>query len=189
MRMTTAVLLLSPPLASLVAGCTSLPAPQVPDKLRVPAGQSVSLEARASGVQVYTCEATKTDPTRVSWVFKEPQAALYDRNGKPIGKHYAGPTWESTDGSKVVGALVAQDPGPDATAIPWLLLTAKSTAGGGVLSATKSIQRVNTVGGRAPAEGCDPTLVGNVARVPYQATYYFFVAGRGEQDATSAAHY
>ena len=93
-----------------------------------------------------------------------------------IGKHYAGPTWESNDGSKVVGEVKAKDAGPNASAIPWLLLSAKSTTGDGVFSHTQSIQRLHTVGGKAPADGCNQTLLGKETRVPYKATYFFYVA-------------
>ena len=93
-----------------------------------------------------------------------------------IAKHYAGPTWESNDGSKVVGEVKAKDNGPDPNAIPWLALSAKSTSGPGVFSQVKSIQRVDTVGGKAPNEACSQSQAGKVARVGYKATYNFYVA-------------
>jgi hypothetical protein len=126
----------------------------VPENLRAPAGQVLSLEAQATGVQIYVCNASKTDPTRFEWIFKAPEADLFDGVGKKIGKHYAGPTWESNDGSKVLGEVTARDDGPDAGAIPWLLLKGKSPSGSGVFGQTQSIQRVRTVGGKAPAQGC-----------------------------------
>src|SRR6266704_1241294 len=86
---------------------------------------------------------------------KVPEADLFDLSGKKIGKHYAGPTWESNDGSKVVGEVKARDDGPAPTAIPWLLLRAKSTSGNGAFSRTQAIQRLYTVGGQAPAESCN----------------------------------
>jgi hypothetical protein len=134
------------------------------------------LETRAVGVQIYECSASKADPTRFEWVFKAPEADLFDAKGNKIGKHYAGPTWESNDGSKVVGEVVAKDNGPAADAIPWLLLSAKSTSGKGVFSRVLSIQRLSTVGGKAPAEGCDKTQSGKEARVAYKARYTFFAA-------------
>ena len=151
-------------------------APVVPENLKVPATQVLSLETHATGVQIYECSASKTDPARFEWVFKAPEADLLDSGGKKIGKHYAGPTWESNDGSKVIGEVKARDNGPDATAIPWLLLSAKATFGKGVFSGTLSIQRLFTVGGKAPAEGCDQTRSGKEARIPYKARYYFFAA-------------
>lgn len=157
----------------VLAACAALPtAPQVPAALQPPAGQVLQLEALASGVQLYECQ-TKADGSGTAWVFKAPEATLADRAGKPLGKHYAGPTWEGLDGSTVVGEVKARDPGPDATAIPWLLLAAKSNGGNGVFSATKSIQRVATVGGVAPAAGLC-TAAGQVLRTSYTATYYFY---------------
>ncbi len=95
------------------------------------------------------------------------------RQGSTIGKHYAGPTWEAADGSKVVGQKTAQADAPEAGAIPWLLLTTKSNEGAGVMARVKTIQRVDTHGGKAPAEGCDAAHDGAEVRVPYTATYYF----------------
>jgi hypothetical protein len=80
----------------------------VPDSIKVPATEKFSFAATAKGVQIYECRAKKDDPTQVEWVFKAPEAELFDRDGKRIGKHYAGPTWESNDGSKVLGELKAR---------------------------------------------------------------------------------
>jgi hypothetical protein len=132
--------------------------------------------ALANGVQIYECAAGKADPARFEWIFKAPEAELADASGTSIGKHYAGPTWESVDGSKVVGEVKARDDGPDGSAIPWLLLSAKSTEGKGVFGKTQTIQRVNTVGGKAPVAGCGSAEAGKVVRTPYRATYYFYVA-------------
>ena len=165
-------------LAAILAGCAASNVgtnPLVPENLRVPAGQTLSLVSPATGVQIYECGALKTEPPRFEWVFKAPEAELFDLSGKKIGKHYAGPTWESNDGSKVAGEVKARDDGPAATAIPWLLLAAKSPSGNGVFSRTQSIQRVQTVGGKAPAGGCNQAQVGKEARVGYTATYYFYV--------------
>src|ERR1017187_9585046 len=88
----------------------------VPEKLKVPDTQKLSLEVKATGVQIYACNSSKANPARFEWVFKAPEADLLDSAGKKIGSHYAGPTWESTDGSKVVGELKAKDDGPDPAA-------------------------------------------------------------------------
>ena len=163
--------------AAISAGCATSPSltlPAVPDNLRAPAGQRITLEAQATGVQIYECNVSKSDPARFEWIFKSPQAVLYDGAGKEIGKHYAGPTWELNDGSKAVGEAIARDDGPDPNAIPWLLLKAKSASGDGVLGKTQSVQRLRTVGGKAPAPGCTREQAGSEARMPYKATYYFY---------------
>jgi len=165
------------PVIALVV-CVALPSeaapPSVPDNLRPASTEVLALETEATGVQIYECGASKEDPARFEWTFKAPEAALFDHAGNRIGKHYAGPTWESNDGSKVVGEVKARDNGPAPDAIPWLLLTAKSTSGSGVFGDTKSIQRLQTVGGKAPNETCNPAQVGKVARVAYKASYYFY---------------
>src|SRR5712664_4431603 len=164
-------------LAAIIAGCAASNVgtdPVVPDNLKVPAGQTLSLVSRATGVQIYECSAGKTDPAKFEWAFKAPEADLFDLSGRKIGKHYAGPTWESNDGSKVVGQVKARDDGPNANAIPWLLLSANSASGKGVFSQTQSIQRLYTVGGKAPAAGCNRAQLGKQARVAYKATYYFY---------------
>jgi hypothetical protein len=148
----------------------------IPDALRPPAGQVLALEARAAGVQIYECKASKDDPAQFSWTLKAPEADLKDPSGKPVGKHYAGPTWEASDGSKVMGELVAKSDAPVIGAIPWLLLRAKSTSGSGIFSAIASIQRLQTSGGAAPAKGCDSSQSGKESRVPYSAVYRFYKA-------------
>jgi hypothetical protein len=165
-------------LAAILAGCAASNVatnPVVPENLKVPAAQVLSLVSPATGVQIYECSAGKTDPTKFEWTFKAPEADLFDLSGRKIGKHYAGPTWESNDGSKAIGEVRARDDGPAATAIPWLLLNAKATSGNGVFSRTQSIQRLYTVGGKAPAQTCNRAQLGKEVRVPYKATYYFYV--------------
>ena len=166
-------------IAAVTVGCASPPMvtpPEVPAALRPPADQVLYLDALAVGVQIYECAAKAAMPGAFEWAFRAPEAALTDRAGRSLGKHYAGPTWESVDGSSVVGEVKARDPGPDAAAIPWLLLSAKSNAGNGVFAKTKSVQRVRTVAGVAPTEACTAANAKQVARVPYTATYYFYRA-------------
>jgi len=150
--------------------------PAAPEKLKVPDGQKLSLESPATGVQIYECKLNQANLGRWEWVLKAPEADLFDSTGKKIGKHYGGPTWESNDGSKVVGEVKAKEDSPDSTAIPLLLLSAKSTSGTGVFSNVQSIHRLQTAGGKAPAAGCDKTQANKELRVPYKATYYFYVA-------------
>jgi len=148
-------------------------APQVPDSIKAPEGQLLALELLATGVQVYEC--AQGQASAFEWKFKGPEAALTDRKGHPMGSHYGGPTWEAPDGSKVVGEVRARANASDTGAIPYLLLGAKSNSGNGAFSRVKSIQRLETAGGVAPAEPCTAKELARVARVPYTATYYFYV--------------
>jgi len=164
-----------------LSGCAApdtAPAPAIPARLVVPATQELSLKTKAVGVQIYECAADRDDATRFEWVFRAPEATLLDAKGNRVGVHYAGPTWEANDGSKVLGEVKARDDGPDATAIPWLLLAAKSATGKGPLARTTSVQRILTVGGKAPGDGCGPAQAGREIRVPYEAAYYFYAAAR-----------
>jgi uncharacterized protein DUF3455 len=150
--------------------------PPIPESLQVPAGQHLLIKTHAEGVQIYVCQPSHEDPNRFDWSLKAPEAQLFDQRGKPVIKHSAGPSWEATDGSRVVGEVVARDNGPDPMAIPWLLLRAKSTGGNGLLSGAQTIQRLNTVGGKAPQGGCGAGLAGSEVRVHYTANYLFYGA-------------
>jgi hypothetical protein len=152
------------------AGALSPSAPSVviPDALRAPAGETLLRTLSADGVQIYECRARADG---ADWVFVAPEARLYDAQGTWIGKHYAGPTWEAADGSKVVGAVKAKVDSPDAGAIPWLLLATHGSGRPGLFAKVTSIQRVGTIGGAAPATGCTAATTGQQARVPYKAQY------------------
>jgi hypothetical protein len=110
-----------------------------------------------------------------SWVFQAPQADLFSRFGHFAGTHYVGPTWEYKDGSSVVGNKIAAAT-VDPTAIPWLLLEAKSHDGEGRMEKITYIQRLETVGGLAPGAGCDVGHLKAIANVDYTATYAFYDA-------------
>jgi hypothetical protein len=154
-----------------LAGCAGSATP-VPDALRFPPGESAVLRLKATGAQIYDCKANAQDAAKLEWVLSGPEARLYDAAGAPIGKHYAGPTWEAVDGSKVVGEVRARADAPDPNAIPWLLLSARSTGSSGVLSRVKSIQRIETVGGKPPPS-CTAADAGRPLRVSYSAVYVF----------------
>jgi len=149
----------------------SVAAQQVPIIIQPPANEQLLLQVHAKGDQVYTC---KSDAAQFTWTLKAPDAQLFDKDGKPFGKHFAGPSWEARDGSRVTGKAVANAPSPDADSIPWLLVNILSHDGSGVLSRATTILRLNTKGGRPPASGCDASHVGQEVRVPYSADYLFY---------------
>ena len=167
-------------LALLVAGCAGTQAPmsaaKVPDQLKPGANESLALIVPAKGVQIYECRAKKDQVGEYEWAFVAPEADLFDARGIRIGRHYAGPHWESTDGSKILGTVKERIDAPVANAIPWLLLAARSVGPEGSFSKVTSIQRVNTVGGVAPKDGCSEAATATRARINYTADYYFFTA-------------
>jgi hypothetical protein len=134
------------------------------ESIDVPPHSRLLLRAIGSGDQVYGC-------VNGSWVLKAPDAKLLDQEGSVIGRHFAGPTWQLNDGSRVEGKAVAKQAAPDATAVPWLLL--ESVGGTGRLAAVRFIQRTGTHGGNAPDGSCSQS---EMRRVPYTATYSFYEA-------------
>jgi Protein of unknown function (DUF3455) len=151
--------------ASTKGGVVEVPAALNPDKL------SIFRVVSARGVQVYTC--TRNSAGTTGWILREPDAQLFDLQGNPVGKHYAGPTWEGLDGGKVVGKAKTSMPAPVDNAVPWLLLDAKSREGSGAFIQAKAIIRMGTTGGSAPGDGCDEARAGQELRVPYTAMYVF----------------
>ena len=139
--------------------------------LAPPPNAPLLFDAQADGVQIYACEPANNGP---EWVFKAPEANLFDAEGRQIGTHFAGPSWKLADGSEVTGTPIAKSDAPVSGAIPWLLLEVKTKQGLGRLAAVTMIRRVNTKGGAAPTTGCDASHVGTQARMRYSATYQFF---------------
>jgi Protein of unknown function (DUF3455) len=167
------------PLFGLLAACAASPPAQttdIPASLQVPAADVSARHTRGAGVQIYECRANKDDAARFEWQLKAPEADIRDPAGKKIGKHYAGPSWEATDGSKVTGELVARVNSTDPDAVAWLLLRAKTTSGDGIFGRVQFIQRLHTAGGNAPSGGCNQASVGSEVRVPYSADYWFYSA-------------
>lgn len=150
--------------------------PEVPETIQVRDGSKLFLVAHAVGVQIYACNAA---PGGYRWDFVAPQAELFDGNGKLIGSHFGGPTWQAKDGSRVIGQRV-DGVTVDPTAIPWLLLSAKSTAAGfdgDRFTGTSFIQRIATTGGLAPASAeCNESTAGSTDEVAYTADYAFWKA-------------
>src|SRR6202051_2238063 len=131
---------------------TSAPAAETPLPAAIGApGAIVVLTVHAEGAQVYECKAG-TDG-RLTWAFREPIATLM-ADGKTVARHYAGPNWEHSDGSAVVGKAIGNAPGATASDIPWLKLDVASRRGSGILSDVTTVQRINTKGGKLEG-ACD----------------------------------
>ena len=153
--------------ASLVSASAQTP---LPDAIAAP-GETVVLTLHAEGAQVYECKATGDG--KLAWAFREPIATLL-LNGKTVGRHYAGPTWEHIDSSAVTGKAVGNAPAETASDIPWLKLTVTSGRGTGILSGVTTVQRINTIGGKPDGE-C--VKAGTYSNAPYSADYVFLRKG------------
>ena len=149
--------------------------PAVPSALRVPPGHKLLIRAEAKGVQIYKSVAG-TDQT-LGWVLEAPLADLFSREGQKVGYHYAGPSWEAADGSTVArdqaqAVQIAAAPNTQDD-IPWLLIKVQAVGDTeGTFTKVVYIQRVDTQGGKAPAEA--PRRAGTQVGVAYRATYYFY---------------
>ncbi|WP_298257067.1 DUF3455 domain-containing protein [Bradyrhizobium sp.] len=139
---------------------------KLPDAIAAP-GETVILTAHAEGAQVYECKATADG--KLAWAFREPIASLLV-DGKTVGRHYAGPTWEHVDGSSVTAKSAGSAPAATANDIPWLKLQVTASHGKGVLSGVTTVQRINTKGGKLEG-ACDKA--GTFKSAPYSAEYVF----------------
>ena len=154
--------------SSLVSAIVAETSP--PDAIAAP-GETVVLTLHAEGAQVYECKAGADG--KLSWAFREPIATLI-ADGKTVGRHYAGPNWEHSDGSAVVGKTIGNAPGATASDIPWLKLDVVSKRGSGVLSSVTTVQRINTMGGKLDG-ACE--TAGTYRSASYSADYVFLRKG------------
>jgi hypothetical protein len=143
---------------------------QVPNPIAVP-GETVVATFHAEGAQIYDCKADASG--KLAWHFREPIATLL-RDGATVGRHYAGPNWEASDGSAVTGKAVANVPGSTPSDIPLLKLDVIARRGSGILSGVTTVQRINTHGGAVNGV-CDKP--GSYYSVPYSADYVFLRKG------------
>jgi len=158
--------LLAVSIAALVL-CADGALAQMPAAIAAP-GQSAVVTLHAAGAQIYDCKAGKDG--KLIWVFREPIATLI-LDGKTVGRHYAGPTWEHIDGSEVTGKVAATATAND---IPWLKLDVVGRRGNGALADVTTVRRINTNGG-VLAGACEQT--GDLRSVPYSADYVFLRTG------------
>lgn len=150
----------------------------LPDAVKVPAGNAVSMETVGVGEITYECRDKKDAAGQTEWVFAGPKAVLNDRSGKAVGTYYGPPaTWESNDGSKFTGAQVAVSPAAPGN-IPLQLVKANPATNNGVMANVTYVQRVATVGGVAPKSECSTATKGAKAIVKYQADYIFYKAAK-----------
>ena len=130
----------------------------------------------AEGAQLYECKpdsGNKPETGALTWQFREPIATLI-LDGKSVGRHYAGPTWDYYDGSGVKGKVTASAPGATPNDIPWLKIEIVDHRNSGILSNVTAVRRINTKGGLAQGS-CE--RAGDFLSVPYSADYVFLHGG------------
>ena len=142
----------------------------VPDQITPGDGNKVFLVGHGVGVQIYTCNG-------VVWSSAVPRANLYDDNGKLIITPLRRPVLAGQGRQQGRRHGRGQGHRPISTAIPWVLLSAKTTPGpdGDRLVDTTFIQRLDTAGGLTPpAADCNAATAGTVVESPYTAEYVFW---------------
>jgi hypothetical protein len=155
--------------ACLLAACATTDG-NAPPALRPADARRTVTTLHASGVQIYQCR--RGPDGTLSWMFKAPEADLLDDAGRVVVKHYAGPSWEAPDGSKVTGKVLAQAANTNAPgSIALLLLQATNAGGPGMLGSVRYVQRLNTQGGVALPAPCAQEA--QESRIPYRADYVF----------------
>lgn len=158
-------------LAALPAAAAS--APELPS----PADARLLFTAKASGVQIYRSDDTGG---ALHWELEAPLARLTGprlpgQDGRATIYHYAGPSWEAADGSKVArdpAVPVVAAPPLDPADIPALLITVAADPASGILAHVAYVERLAAHGGAAPVT--PPSRPGTRIGVPYTATYAFF---------------
>ena len=70
----------------------------IPESIRPPAGAKLLFTAEGKGVQIYK---SVMEDGKLVWKFEAPRADLTGAEPNTVWKHFAGPTWEAPDGSKV----------------------------------------------------------------------------------------
>ena len=148
--------------------------PDVPAPVKAPEGHKAAMTWTGTGELTYECRAKVDNGAMFEWAFVGPDAKLTDTKSRaPMGRYYAGPTWEAADGGKVTGKQVAVAPSSPGN-IPLQLV--KADVGSGTLEGVTYIQRVNTKGGVAPSDRCDAAASGAKKTVSYSADYVFYRA-------------
>jgi hypothetical protein len=142
----------------------------LPDAIQAQ-GETAVITLHAEGAQVYECKAGADG--KLVWSFREPVATLI-ADGKTVGRHYAGPNWEHSDGSAVAAKAAGNAPGATSADIPWLKLAVTSSRGNGTLTGVTTVQRINTQGGKLEG-ACDKA--GAFRSAPYAADYVFLRKG------------
>ncbi len=166
-------------MATLLSACATGPSMMavdnaaLPEAVRAPAGTKQKMWTVGRGELTYECRDKAGMPGQLEWALVGPVATLFDASQKSVGKYYAGPTWESNDGSKVTGKQLAVAPG-GAGNIPLQLVKADPATGMGAMQGVTHIQRLNTKGGVAPAASCTAAEKGQRQQVAYAADYVFY---------------
>lgn len=159
------------PVATAVPGKVVVTTPSLGffSNIKVPSDREPVLQLSARGVQIFRCEKRDSE---LNWVFRQPDAELFDAGGKLAARHGASFSFEHVDGSRLLSTVAAYDEAPKATDLRWLLFTTRSF-GKGAFDGVTHVQRVNTQAGMPPAR-CGTNQLGQVLRVEFSSDFVFY---------------
>ena len=168
-----AISVLAAALAAATLATAAVPEPQgVPPRLRPSANEVASLRLTGSGVMIYQCRATLTNPNAYAWYYVAPDATLYD-GGHEVARMTSPNLIEGlSDPSSLSGVVRASQAATGG--LPWTLAQAIPMGDSGIFAGVTSFQRLNTRGGMPPATGCSSDNVGEESRIAFDADYYFY---------------
>ena len=148
----------------------------LPEAIRVPAGNKAVLEARGKGNLLYECQAVKRAPFEYAWLLQNTSLQLEDSYGRTI-VYYPGARarWVHSDGSQVLARKLAEYPG-DRQNLPLQRANAESLSVPGALENISYVQNLRTFGGIVTATACTSSGLGMRVSVPYEADYVFWRA-------------
>lgn len=138
-------------------------------RIKAPDHVAPVLTLSARGVQIFRCELRDGVPT---WVFRQPEADLFDHTGKAVARHGANFSFEHADGSRILASIASYDEPPESGNLRWLLMNSKSF-GDGALGGVTHVQRVNTSGGMPPPQ-CEKNQLNRIMRVDFTADFVFY---------------
>jgi len=159
----------SPGAAAPAAGAVAAPSLGWTSRIKVPDGHVPVLQLSGRGVQVFRCEQRGSE---WGWWYRQPEAQLFEASGRPVGRHGADFSFEHSDGSRLIGTVLASDAAPADGDLRWLLLGTRAY-GAGALAGITHVQRVNTRGGVPPLL-CEPRQAGQLLRVDFSADFVFY---------------
>ncbi|MEN9560678.1 MAG: hypothetical protein RLZZ502_1889 [Pseudomonadota bacterium] len=147
----------------------------LPESIQVGEGYKIAYEAVGLGTVLYRCTGlTEEGRRRYVWQFVGPDAKLLDREGVQVGTYTGPPTYfqlKDGSGTSANGMRVSSNGAGNLT---LQILEAHSSNGNGALTGVKFIQRINTKGGAAPANGCTVQNTGAEQKVQFQADYIYW---------------
>lgn len=146
----------------------------LPEDIRVPAGNQAVLEAQGKGNLLYECQAIRRSPHEYAWLLRSNALALSDSYGRAI-LYYPGlqSRWVHSDGSQILAREFVKVSN-DEQSLPLQRAKAESSGIPGALKDISYVQNLRTHGGVVTSKPCVAATLGMRVSVPYESDYVFW---------------